>query len=60
MQQVKLASGVILGSDDPAMIEQYVKYGASLVMAEEHKPVKPQRKSTKKSATKVASASEAE
>lgn len=60
MQQVKLASGVILGSDDPVMIEQYVKYGASLVVEEEHKPVKPQRKSTKKSATKVASASEAE
>lgn len=60
MQQVKLASGVILGSDDPAMIEQYVKYGASLVVVEEPKPVKPQRKSTKKSATKVASASEAE
>ena len=60
MQQVKLASGVILGSNDHAMIEQYIKYGASLVGVEEPKPVKPQRKSTKKSATKVASASEAE
>ena len=60
MQQVKLASGVILGSNDQAMIEQYIKYGASLVDVEEPKPVKQQRKSTKKSATKVASASEAE
>lgn len=60
MQQVKLASGVILSSNDHAMIEQYIKYGASLVGVEEPNPVKPQRKSTKKSATKVASASEAE
>ena len=48
MQQVRLASGVILGSNDHAMIEQYIKYGASLVGVEEPKPVKPQRKSTKK------------
>ena len=53
--KIMLSSGVILNVNNSSVYQQYLKYGAVEYKEDEVKEVAP-KKTTKKSATKVASA----